>query len=251
MKKHGLIFACSVVGLAGISNIAEAALELEFEIPILTITVDGNPDDWTGISPYLSDDAGDSTQGYGTDIESLYLCRDNSYLYWRMDTWSGSYNYLDSYNDGPSLVFQSDNQEWFIDVRNAVSSSSWGYLERRNPDGSRDRLDGDAYAINSVAEGKIPLSTFSVADFSCLWGYYGAEEHYDIIGNRDCDSGDDPPVDPIDQICPCENNWKNHGEYVRCVAHTSEAFLLSSLITEEEKDYYVSSAAQSDCGGKK
>jgi hypothetical protein len=254
MKKYGLIFACSVAGLAGISGIAEAALDLEFEIPILTVTVDGNPDDWAGISPYISDDEGDSTQGDGTDIKSLYLCQDNNYLYWRMDTWSGNYNYFDSFNsDGPSLVFKSGNQELYIHVRNAVSPSSWGYIEQENPDSSREWINGGAYEINSVAEGKIPLSTFDVADFTCLWGYYGAVEHYDIIGNRDCDFVDDPvdPVDPIDQICSCENSWKNHGEYVKCVAHASEAFLISGLITEEEKDYYVSTAAQSDCGDKK
>ena len=44
--------------------------------------------------------------------------------------------------------------------------------------------------------------------------------------------------------------WKNHGEFVRCVAHEVEALVTAGLITEEEGDALVSSAAQSDIGKK-
>jgi hypothetical protein len=54
----------------------------------------------------------------------------------------------------------------------------------------------------------------------------------------------------IVDYCPCDNNWKNHGGYVSCVAKKSEAFLNDGLITEEEKDATVSEAAQSPCGAK-
>jgi hypothetical protein len=52
----------------------------------------------------------------------------------------------------------------------------------------------------------------------------------------------------IVDLCPCDNDWKNHGAFVRCVAHASEDFLDASLITEAEKDDIVSAAAQSECG---
>jgi hypothetical protein len=55
----------------------------------------------------------------------------------------------------------------------------------------------------------------------------------------------------IADLCPCDNTWKNHGSYVRCVAHASEAFVADGLITEVEKDAVVSEAAQSLCGHKK
>jgi hypothetical protein len=55
----------------------------------------------------------------------------------------------------------------------------------------------------------------------------------------------------IAQYCPCDNNWKNHGKYVSCVAHNAEDFVDAGLITEAEKDAIVSVAAQSDCGKKK
>lgn len=55
----------------------------------------------------------------------------------------------------------------------------------------------------------------------------------------------------IDQLCVCEADWKNDGQYVSCVAHASEDFLEQGLITEDEKDAIVSAAGQSDCGDKR
>jgi hypothetical protein len=52
----------------------------------------------------------------------------------------------------------------------------------------------------------------------------------------------------IAEHCPCENDWKNHGAYVRCVAHVSEDFLVAGLISADEKDATVSAAAESICG---
>jgi len=54
----------------------------------------------------------------------------------------------------------------------------------------------------------------------------------------------------IDQLCPCDNEWKNHCGYVSCVAHIAESFLEEGLITEEAKAAIVSDAARSDCGHK-
>lgn len=54
----------------------------------------------------------------------------------------------------------------------------------------------------------------------------------------------------IAQLCPCENDWKNHGAYVKCVAHTSEDFVDTGLMTEAEKDATVSAAGESTCGQK-
>ena len=54
----------------------------------------------------------------------------------------------------------------------------------------------------------------------------------------------------IVQLCPCENVWKNHGAYVRCVAQAAEDFVGDDLITEAEKDAIVSEAGASSCGHK-
>jgi hypothetical protein len=54
----------------------------------------------------------------------------------------------------------------------------------------------------------------------------------------------------IAQICPDSNDWKNHGAYVKCVAHTAEDFVNNGLISEEEKDAVVSVAGSSSIGKK-
>ena len=63
----------------------------------------------------------------------------------------------------------------------------------------------------------------------------------EVVNNEGCS---------ISDLCPCENAWKNHGAYVRCVAHSSEDFVADGLITEAEKDAFVSQAAESECGHK-
>jgi len=55
----------------------------------------------------------------------------------------------------------------------------------------------------------------------------------------------------IDQYCPCEEDWKNHGQYVREIVSVAKAFLEDGLISEKEKAAVVSRAARSDCGKKK
>lgn len=58
----------------------------------------------------------------------------------------------------------------------------------------------------------------------------------------------------ISQRCPCDGPpdddvaWKNHGQYVSCVAHHSIRFWRRSLITNAERKAVRKSAAQSTCG---
>jgi hypothetical protein len=52
----------------------------------------------------------------------------------------------------------------------------------------------------------------------------------------------------IVDTCPCENSWRNHGAYVKCVSQTSNIFLSAGLITSAQKDAIVSAGAQSACG---
>jgi hypothetical protein len=52
----------------------------------------------------------------------------------------------------------------------------------------------------------------------------------------------------IAQLCPCNNNWQNHGKYVSCVTHAASDFLAAGLITAAQKGAIVSAAAQSSCG---
>ena len=63
----------------------------------------------------------------------------------------------------------------------------------------------------------------------------------DIINESGCS---------IANLCPCDNNWKNHGAYVKCVAHAANDFVDLGLISETEHDDIVSTAGQSSCGAK-
>lgn len=54
----------------------------------------------------------------------------------------------------------------------------------------------------------------------------------------------------IDDTCPCDIAWKNHGAYVSCVAHRANDFLAQELISSEEKDLVMTMAGESGCGKK-
>ncbi len=52
----------------------------------------------------------------------------------------------------------------------------------------------------------------------------------------------------VDQLCPCDDDCKNHGEYQSCVSQTAEDMHDAGVISEDEKDDISSASAQSDCG---
>lgn len=52
----------------------------------------------------------------------------------------------------------------------------------------------------------------------------------------------------IAQICPCDDDWKNHGQYVSCVAHATNDFVADGLLTGAEKGVIQSEAGASACG---
>jgi len=52
----------------------------------------------------------------------------------------------------------------------------------------------------------------------------------------------------LDQLCPCNGPWKNHGEYVNALKDVSATFLQTGLITEDERQTLVKQAAASGCG---
>ena len=81
------------------------------------------------------------------------------------------------------------------------------------------------------------------------------DDDADGILNED-DECEDTPADEIvnsygcsiEQLVPCEGNWRNHGKYVSALAKTANEFMELELITEEEKDALMEETASSDCG---
>ena len=67
-----------------------------------------------------------------------------------------------------------------------------------------------------------------------------------------------PPVDAsgctcaqrVDLACPPGDPWRNHGAYVSCVAHATNACVADAILTENQKGQLVSTAARSSIGKK-
>ncbi len=61
-----------------------------------------------------------------------------------------------------------------------------------------------------------------------------------------------PPRPPkIDKLCPPKACWKNHGEYVSCVAHAVNDLRKAGVLTVEQAKGIVAAAGQSDIGKDK
>jgi hypothetical protein len=65
--------------------------------------------------------------------------------------------------------------------------------------------------------------------------------------------GDACDSDDINLLCPCAGPtpslpWKNHGQYVSCVAHETTRLVNEGVLTHQERADLVSAAGQSDCG---
>lgn len=52
----------------------------------------------------------------------------------------------------------------------------------------------------------------------------------------------------VAQQCQCDNGWKNHGAYVSCVAHATNALRAAGVITQADQDAVMSAAGGSSCG---
>ena len=136
-----------------------------------------------------------------------------------------------------------------------------------------DQADNDGDTIGDECDPDDDNDGVGDGDDNCPFDPNPGQEDTDGDGDGDvCDEDDDgdgvgdgddacPGTDPgdvvggngcsIDQLCPCESPWKNHGAYVRCVAHTSAVFVELGLISQQERGQIVSEAARSDCGAKK
>jgi cysteine-rich repeat protein len=104
-------------------------------------------------------------------------------------------------------------------------------------DHNPDQADFDGDGAGDVCDSDIDGDGVIDADDMCLPTPAG-----ETVNENGCS---------LSQLCPCDGAWKNHGKYVSCNAHASEAFVEAGLMTEDEKEAWMSQCGQSDCGAKK
>ncbi len=137
-------------------------------------------------------------------------------------------------------------------------------------DANTDQLDTDLDGKGNVCDGDDDADGVPDESDNCPLDANAGQSDQDGDGAGDaCDSDADgdgvsgdidqcpgtaggAPVDAqgcsIDDSCPCGTAWKNHGAFVRCVAHRSEEFVEAGLISETEKDQLLEEAGGSTCG---
>lgn len=54
----------------------------------------------------------------------------------------------------------------------------------------------------------------------------------------------------VANLCACDSDWKNHGQYVSCVAHAKNDQVNIGLLTQDEGTELLKAAAKSSCGKK-
>ena len=53
----------------------------------------------------------------------------------------------------------------------------------------------------------------------------------------------------LEEACPCENDWRNHGAYVTCTVQFRNDNTIQGVPQLPDLEHIVSDAGCSDCGG--
>jgi hypothetical protein len=172
---------------------------------VATITVDGIPSEWGGLTPAVSDPSGDDTSGYsGNDIRDIYAVVDDNYLYLMVDFWDGAPDTAWGESNGLAYVFVLDDDGgmfWGLALSFASGTPGYWFLNGVNINAA-----GANVAVGNVIEISIPLFN--------LPGYLSFELPYYSVavggGDYDISCGNrvvlQPPSCPINVVGDVQNS---------------------------------------------
>jgi hypothetical protein len=142
------------------------------EIPVRTIKIDGKLDDWANLDPILTDPVGNDTMPKqpGTDVTALYMAKDKSYLYWRIDFADGKPQWstmaLDDQAIQCDLVFEPVSYKgaggYQLDLRVQMNKNGkyFGLYQVHKNGTMVEKNENILYAMGpSFLEARIPLSS--------------------------------------------------------------------------------------------
>jgi hypothetical protein len=164
-------------------------------------------------------------------------------------------------NDGIYVFVDGKFSGTFASVSAKKASNGAVVLDKVFP--TEWRSDDLKTTLTSMEPGAHEIAIAFEEDFG--WGgltkprIVAEYEIVDVDGDGVTDDKDTCPSTPagsvvnasgcaIADLCPCEKDWKNHGEYVSCVTKTSQDFIKAKLITKEAGASLVSTAAKAACG---
>lgn len=120
--------------------------------------------------------------------------------------------------------------------------------------------------VNLIYDGQGSLECNNCIPSRILTGFLATDMDEDgYTYDVDCDDSNsyvnpgahELPGDVVDDNCDgslgeCDPNaeWKNHGQFVRCVAHETDQLIEMGVLSQEEGDELISTAAQTDIGKK-
>lgn len=160
--------------------------------------------------------------------------------------------------DGDGVVDDDDNCPTTPNADQADKDND-GKGDACDPDNDNDGVDDDKDNCPAVANA-------DQADFDKDGVGDACDDDTDGDGvPNGSDQCQNTPLDQIanptsgcstEQLCPCAGPvaggaWANHGDYVTCVTHATNALKALDLITGKEKSRLVSAAGKSDCGKTK
>ncbi|MFZ3060102.1 MAG: hypothetical protein WA102_10240 [Candidatus Methanoperedens sp.] len=135
-----------------------------------SIVIDGNPSDWVGIEPIMTDPKGDSSANVqGSDMKSLYAFNDDDYLYLMLELYSNPNGSREIVHYAFEIANDLDSPflKWDYEVGGDAQGNAWLWNlteydtrinhKNKNPYGLTSPMPGVEAIGKVVFEIKIPL----------------------------------------------------------------------------------------------